>query len=248
MRHLALVSPLFFATLTDSFVVKPKLNSKFCLEATPKKTTVLPHLFEEDEDMIPVAENYIRAKYKQISASNGHDVADSNDLRSVLHQILPPVTPEELAREEQELLKLMLCKKEVCVDELEEDDFVNAIIKNSYWRAAGDIVVKELMYFDSLHAYYTTGKAILNDNDYDELHDNLTWEGSSVATMSRNEVKFVSAVAASKRGEPVMDDAEYTALKSSLKSEGSWVVNRQRDALEKNGLKTFIGYLHRALN
>ena len=99
-----------------------------------------------------------------------------------------------------------------------------------------------------LHAYYTTGNAILNDNDYDELHDNLTWEGSSVATMSRNEVKFVSAVAASKRGEPVMDDTEYTALKASLKSEGSWVVNRERDALEKMGLKTFIGYLHRALN
>jgi hypothetical protein len=136
--------------------VKPKLNSKFRLEAIPKKTAVLPHLFEEDEDMIPVAENYIRAKYKQVSVSNGHDVADSNDLRSLLHQILPPVTPEELAREENELLKLMLCKKDDCVNELEEDDFVKAIIKNSYWRAAGDIVVKELMYFDSVSKTHLT--------------------------------------------------------------------------------------------
>jgi len=126
------------------------MESKFRLEATPKQPAVLPNLFEEDEDMIPVAENYIRAKYKQIAGSNGHNVANTDDLRSVLHQILPPVTPEELEREEQELLKVMLCKTETCVDELEEEDFVKAIIKNSYWRAAGDIVVKELMYFDSV--------------------------------------------------------------------------------------------------
>ena len=33
----------------------------------------------------------------------------------------------------------------------------------------------------------------------------------------------------------------------ALKEQGSWVVNRGADALEKMGLNTFIGYLHRAL-
>lgn len=65
--------------------------------------------------------------------------------------------------------------------------------------------------------------------------------------MSRNEVTFLSAVAASKRGEPLMDDADYITLKSTLKECGSWVVNREMDPLGKQGLKTFIGYLHRAL-
>lgn len=65
--------------------------------------------------------------------------------------------------------------------------------------------------------------------------------------MSAQEAQFVSTVAASKRGEPQMDDDEYKALKADLKQKGSWVVNREEDALEKMGLNTFMGYLHRAL-
>eukprot|EP00970_Alexandrium_tamarense_P006231 scaffold1054_cov281-Alexandrium_tamarense.AAC.16 len=129
----------------------------------------------------------------------------------------------------------------------EDDDMIPSIVQNSYWRDAGDIVVKELMYFDSLHSYYKTGKPLLDNANYDELHENLTWEGSSVATMSAQEAQFVSTVAASKRGEPLMDDDEYKALKADLKQKGSWVVNREEDALEKMGLNTFMGYLHRAL-
>lgn len=75
----------------------------------------------------------------------------------------------------------------------------------------------------------------------------LTWEGSSVATMNAREAEFVSAVAASKRGEPFMADDEYKALKAELKKEGSWVVNRGEDALEHLGLNTFMGYLHRSM-
>lgn len=68
-----------------------------------------------------------------------------------------------------------------------------------------------------------------------------------MATMSAKEAEFVSAVAAAKRGEPQMDDGEYGKLKTELKEQGSWVVNRGSDALEKLGLNTFMGYLHRAL-
>ncbi|KAL7529332.1 hypothetical protein ACHAXR_002908 [Thalassiosira sp. AJA248-18] len=204
-------------------------------------------LFEEDEEMIPIAEAYIHAKYKQVAASHGHAVANKDDVREVLHSILPPVTPEELEKEEEAIIKSLLSHKQNSPDKIDEDDFVKSIAKNSYWRDAGDIVVKELMYFDSLHSYYKTGKAILNNDDYDELHENLTWEGSSVATMNAKEAEFVSAVAAAKRGEPLMDDDEYSALKEALKKEGSWVVNRGEDALEKRGLKTFMGYLHRVL-
>lgn len=222
-----------------------------------------PQLLEDDEEMIPIAEAYIHAKYKCVASSHGHSVATKDDVREVLHSILPPVTPEELEREElsilQELLKrngpetLKTGSESPWSDDfvapilVDEDNFVKSIMQNSYWREAGDIVVKELIYFDCLHSYYKTGKPLLSDEHYDALHENLTWEGSSVATMSAKEVQFVSAVAASKRGEPLMDDGEYAALKSELKKEGSWVVNRGEDALERIGLNTFMGYLHRSL-
>lgn len=207
----------------------------------------MPELFEDDDEMIPVAEAYIHAKYKQVASSHGHDVASKDDVREVLHSILPPVSPEELQKEEEIIMKDLLSHKQNSPDAINEDDFVKSVFKNSYWREAGDIVVKELMYFDSLHCYYKTGKPLLDNNTYDELHENLTWEGSSIATMSAREAEFVSAVAASKRGEPFMEDEDYKALKTELKKEGSWVVNRKEDALEKLGENTFLGYLHRSM-
>jgi hypothetical protein len=60
------------------------------------------------------------------------------------------------------------------------------------------------------------------------------------------EALFVTAVAAARRGEPILDDVAYAKLKASLKQENSWVVNREADVLEKLGVNTFMGYLHRA--
>lgn len=44
-----------------------------------------------------------------------------------------------------------------------------------------------------------------------------------------------------------MSDDEYEVLKSELLTQSSWVVKRQPDPLEKLGLNTFLGYLHRSL-
>ena len=107
-------------------------------------------LFEDDEEMITVAKNYIHAKYKQVAASHGHAVANNDDVREVLHSILPPVTPEELEREETSILNSLLSHQQNSADAIDEDDFVESIMRNSYWDSAGDIVVKELMYFDSV--------------------------------------------------------------------------------------------------
>lgn len=68
-----------------------------------------------------------------------------------------------------------------------------------------------------------------------------------MATMTAEEALFITAVAAARRGDSIMDDDEYNALKDGLKAAGSWVTNRAPDALEKLGLNTFMGYLHRSL-
>jgi hypothetical protein len=226
---------------SSAFVPAPKSITSFHNGMTSRE------LFEDDVEMIPIAEAYIHAKYKQVAASHGHAVATKDDIKEVLNSILLPVTPVELEREEEAILKEILSHKQNTPEAIEENDFVRSIVKNSYWKEAGDIVVKELMYFDSLHSYYKTGKPILKNDDYDELRENLTWEGSSVAMMSADEAEFVSAVAAAKRGEPLMDDEEYSDLKQKLKDGGSWVVNRGQDALKKLRDNTFLGYLHRAL-
>lgn len=205
-------------------------------------------LFEDEEEMTAIAENYLHAKYKATAAAHDHKVCDKDDVREVLRSVLPPVTTQELEDEVDKTLELIMKSNPKNTDDkISEDDFVASILKNSYWRSAGSLVVKELMYFDALYSYYQTGKSILNNEDYEELKDNLTWEGSSVATMKGNEALFVTAVSASRRGDSIMEDAEYTKLKNDLKKEGSWVTARQPDALEKMGVNTFMGYLHRSL-
>ena len=196
---------------------------------------------DEEEEMVPIAQNYLRAKYQQTIKSHGHEVCDKEDAKEILRTILPPVTSAELDDEVSKTLS------QFPGDTIAEKDFVQALMGNTYWLSAGSLVVKELIYFDALYAYYKTGKSLLNNEDYETLKDNLSWEGSSVATMTANEAMFVTAVASSKRGQPVLDDGEYSKLKSDLQSEKSWVTARGQDALEKLGMDTFLGYLHRAL-
>lgn len=201
----------------------------------------------EEDEMIPIAENFVHAKYRQYAQAHGKDVCSKWDIASLLKSLLPPVTPTELDEEVNKTLQLIMENPKNTEDNINEDSFVKAIVQNTYWRNAGSLVVKELMLFDSLYAYYQTGKSLLNNEDYGELKENLTWEGSSVVTMNRQECMFVNAVAASKRGDPIMTDGEYKELKSDLKNQGSWVVSRGQDALERLGLDTFLGYLHRSL-
>lgn len=217
-------------------------------QSAMKLSAVSEGLFAEEPDMVPIAENFIRAKYKQGAKSHGHEFMTKDDARDLLRSLLPPVTPEELDQEVTKTVAMIMKNSENTADRINEDCFVNAILCNSYWREAGDLVVKELMYFDSLHSYYEDGTAVLNNADYEELKENLTWEGSSIATMSAKEAMFVSAVAAARRGESFMADEEYKQLKTALKNQGSWVTDRKPDALEKLGLQTFMGYLHRSLD
>lgn len=206
-------------------------------------------LFEdEEEEIVPIAENYLRAKYRVSAASHGHEKCDKEDAREVLRAVLPPVTPQELEDEVNKTLELVMKSNPKNTDDnIDEDDFVKAILQNTYWRAAGGLVVKELMYFDALYSYYKTGASLLNNEDYENLKDNLSWEGSSVATMNAKEALFVTAVASARRGDSIMDDDEYSQLKADLKKANSWVTARGQDALEKLGMNTFLGYLHRAL-
>ena len=216
------------------------------VSSSSSQKTVL-NLFDDDEDMVPISENYIHAKYRAVAASHGHSKCDIDDAREVLRTVLPPVTPEELDDEVNKLFAVMMKNPKNSKSAIDEDDFVKAIAQNTYWETAGDLCVKELMYLDSLFSYYRNGVALLNDNDYTELKENLTWEGSSVPTMSGKEALFVTAVASARRGEPILDDDEYAEVKAELKSQGSWVTNREADPLEKLKINTFMGYLHRAL-
>jgi hypothetical protein len=206
-------------------------------------------LFEDDDEgeFRRVCENYLDNKYKDCKEGVEGSLecrfaCDRTEIETLLLTLLPPVTKTELKREVD--LTMQRFKGMATVD---AKDFYDAVISNSFWEEAGPLVVKELIYLDSLYAFYRNKQMFLGDDEYNSLKDMLTWEGSSIVSMKGNEALFVTAVAAYLRGKPILGDEEYSKLKESLKSEQSWVVERKQDSLEKLGLNTFIGYLHRSL-
>lgn len=159
----------------------------------------------------------------------------------MLRDLLPPVSKEELNREVEQTMSRFP------PGAVDEDKFIEAIMANTYWAEAGELVVKELIFFDALNSYYLKKQVLLSDSDFDELKDQLAWEGSVAVSLTADEAKFVSAVSMNRKGTPMLTDAEYESLKARLLNDGSWITKRAPDPLEKMGLKTFLGYMHREL-
>jgi hypothetical protein len=158
----------------------------------------------------------------------------------VLREVLPPVSAAELEAEVNEVMCAFAGQQDI-----DMEDFVGAMKKNSYWAEAGELVVKELIYLDCLQANYVSKKGLLSDDDYDEIKSSLTWDGSALVNLSGKEAKFLFAVASARKGTPSMSDDDYAALKKDLQTEGSWVAARGQDPLEKLGMQTLLGYIHR---
>ena len=161
-------------------------------------------LFDDEDDgqtFKDIAEKYLLNKYRVNT--------DQEKVSSILQSILPPVSKIELDKEIS-----LLQGKFRGEDSVSDEEFVAAVLDNTYWTRAGALVVKELIFLDCIHSYYYNKQAFLEDDEYNELKEMLTWEGSSVATMSGKEALFVTAVAASRRGNNLLSDAGMSNLKT----------------------------------
>ncbi|CAD6225971.1 unnamed protein product [Miscanthus lutarioriparius] len=73
-------------------------------------------------------------------------------------------------------------------------------------------------------AFYYDQKAIMSNEEFDNLKEELMWEGSSVVMLSADEQKLLEASMAYVSGNPIMTDEEFDQLKLRLKKEGSDIV------------------------
>lgn len=80
---------------------------------------------------------------------------------------------------------------------------------------------KERIFLDALQSYYVSGRQLLPDEEFDLLKEDLSWNGSKLVQMNRNEAKYLASMQAYLNGEPLMSDAEFDALKATLKEEKS---------------------------
>ncbi|XP_057978528.1 PGR5-like protein 1A, chloroplastic isoform X2 [Malania oleifera] len=82
----------------------------------------------------------------------------------------------------------------------------------------------EQEFLQALQAFYYEGKAIMSNEEFDNLKEELMWEGSSVVMLSSDEQKFLEASMAYVAGKPILNDEEFDQLKLRLKEEGSGIV------------------------
>jgi hypothetical protein len=55
---------------------------------------------------------------------------------------------------------------------------------------------KERIFLDSIQSYYFEGKNGLSDIQFDKLRSDLSWEGSALVNLNRNETLFMNAMQA----------------------------------------------------
>ncbi|XP_011029133.1 PREDICTED: PGR5-like protein 1A, chloroplastic [Populus euphratica] len=112
-------------------------------------------------------------------------------------------------------------------DQAQEDEMVDGKILQYCSidkRDKKSIGEMEQEFLQALQAFYYEGKAIMSNEEFDNLKEELMWEGSSVVMLSSDEQKFLEASMAYVSGNPIMSDKEYDELKMKLKSEGSEIV------------------------
>ncbi|TVU39426.1 hypothetical protein EJB05_12845, partial [Eragrostis curvula] len=82
----------------------------------------------------------------------------------------------------------------------------------------------EQEFLQALQSFYYDKTAIMSNEEFDNLKEELMWEGSSVVMLSPDEQRLLEASMAYVAGSPIMSDAEFDELKLRLKKEGSDIV------------------------
>uniref|UniRef100_A0A7S0N9T8 PGR5-like protein 1A, chloroplastic n=1 Tax=Chlamydomonas leiostraca TaxID=1034604 RepID=A0A7S0N9T8_9CHLO len=78
-------------------------------------------------------------------------------------------------------------------------------------------------FLQALSSYYFDGKPAISDEEFENLKDELLWNGSKVAVLDKDELMFLEATQAYTKGQPIMADDDYNALKAELKQKASVV-------------------------
>jgi hypothetical protein len=82
---------------------------------------------------------------------------------------------------------------------------------------------KEQEFLNALRSFYYDSVPTMSNDEFDNLKEELLWEGSKVAVLSTAEQRYMEAVMAYAVGKPIITDEEYDVLKAELRSKGSIV-------------------------
>lgn len=85
---------------------------------------------------------------------------------------------------------------------------------------------KEQDFLNALASFYYDGKPVMSNEEFDNLKEELIWEGSRVAVLSAEEQRFMEASMSYAEGKNYVSDEAYDELKRQLQEQNSKVVQQ----------------------
>jgi len=89
---------------------------------------------------------------------------------------------------------------------------------------AMSLLQKEQLYLDCCASWNVEKKELISEDQYEDLKSDLTFEGSQVMLMSREEIQFMVASMRYNKGQPIMEDDAFESLRTKLRKMGSLAV------------------------
>lgn len=205
---------------TSASVATTTVKQKAVTLESYEKFDVKNVLFRNEPETRKITKAYLHRKFfllnpKVLTANYPHSCAvscNSEEVKKVLFEILPPLSPLEMEYEVDDLMARVGYRESV-----DEYEFFQAIMSNSYWKAAGENVVKELIYLDSIRTLVQTGEGLLSDECLHKLKDDLECNMSPVVNYTDQDALLLFAISFHDRNVSIFSDHMYNDLCISLK-------------------------------
>uniref|UniRef100_A0A0F7GZP6 PGRL1A transmembrane protein n=1 Tax=Masdevallia picturata TaxID=125444 RepID=A0A0F7GZP6_9ASPA len=142
----------------------------------------------------------------------------------------PRQSPQNLLFRSQQRRKLFLLRPKAADQQgqVQDDEVVDSkilpycnISKKAEKRTIGEM---EGDFLQALQSFYYDKEAIMSNEEFDNLKEELMWEGSSVVMLSSDEQRFLEVSKAYVSGNSIVSDKEFDQLKLKLKQQGSRIV------------------------
>ncbi|KAK9801394.1 hypothetical protein WJX73_005958 [Symbiochloris irregularis] len=114
------------------------------------------------------------------------------------------------------------------IDEVVDDNVLNYCSLDEQGTRArkASLGEKEQQFLNALASFYYDNEPVMTNEEFDNLKEELLWEGSSIAVLSPAEQRFMEASMAYTGGKGYLSDEDYDALKRELQDQNSKVVQQ----------------------
>jgi hypothetical protein len=182
-------------TLTAALNLNPfrnnaatRLKSSLLKSSEPIATPSRCNLFRSSPEIRKVVKVYIHNKILGESEGDAKVFCDRGKIFQILNQVIPPVRHDEVTAEVNNLIAKFGDRFF-----LEEREFTSKILMdNEIWAAAGETVVKELVYMDNKYHEEIMGKPYLSNSCADLLEASLAEDESPILNLSPSELRTAS--------------------------------------------------------